>query len=56
VVLREVEVAAGRDALQFLHAEREGVFDVHAGARVVRQFLLLLPVLDEGVAGRPMVR
>ena len=46
-MLGEVEVAAGGDALQLLASEREVVFDVHARAGVVGEFVGLLPVLDE---------
>ena len=52
LVLREVEVRAGGDAFELLDAERECVLDVDAGAGVVGEFLLGLPVLHEGIAGQ----
>jgi hypothetical protein len=52
-VLRQVKVAARRDALQFLCAERELEQDIDAGSRVVRQLLFLLPVLDQRLAAQP---
>ena len=45
LVLAEVEVAAGGDAFEFLHAEGELEHHVHAGAGVVGEFLLLVIVL-----------
>ena len=44
LVLREVEAPARGDALELLDAEGEGVLDVDAGAGVVRELLLGLPV------------
>ena len=52
-MLREVKVAAGRNALELLHAEREGVLDVDRRARIVRQLVRLLPVLDEMLGREP---
>ena len=49
LVLREVEIAARRDALEFLRAEGELEEDVHRGPGVVGQFLGFLPVVVEHV-------
>ena len=46
-MLRKVEVAAGRDALQLLTSEREVVLDIDARAGVVGELVRLLPVFDE---------
>jgi hydrogenase maturation protease len=53
LVLGEIEIAAGGDALEFLGAERELEKDIDGGFGVVGEFLLGLPVFLEGNAGEP---
>ena len=52
LVLAEVEVAAGGDAFEFLHAERELEHDVHAGAGVVGEFFLRMNRSSDKLRGR----
>src|SRR6266496_2469373 len=56
LVLREIKIAAGGDAFQFLacqlasvipFAERELEQNVHGGSGVMREFLRLLPILNQ---------
>ena len=49
-MLAQIEIAARGDAFQFLGAERELEQNVHTGARVMREFLGLLPVFNQGRA------
>ena len=56
LVLAEIEIAARGDAFEFLGAEGELEQDVHAGAGVVREFLLALPVIVEHVGAEADAR
>ena len=47
LVLAKVEIAAGGDAFEFLHAKREGEHHVHAGAGVVGKLLFFVLVQAE---------
>ena len=52
LVLGEVEIAAGRNALELLTPKREVILDIHACAGIVGEFVGLLPVFHETLGGK----